>query len=113
MGKCTMWGETPGRDVSLGALCYHGTDVLRGPLPLLLPQLCLGSVDRFLKSLLGLCCPTPVWLEAVSFHSLFPSTHSHRWSVLGSSPSLYKTSSGYLPSWCFPLHECCSSRPLG
>lgn len=77
VGKSTAWGETPGRrswDVNLGVLCHRGTDVLRGRLPLLLPQLCFGSVDRCLKPSLALCSPILTWLKAGSAHSTPPST---------------------------------------
>lgn len=75
VGKCTAWGETLVRqswDVSLGALCYHGTDVLGGWLP---PQLWFGSADRCLKPSLAFCSLIPTWLKAVSPHSTPPSTH--------------------------------------
>ena len=82
-----VWGNAqrgvkpPGRrswDMNLGVLCHHGADVLRGRLPLLLPQLCFGSVDRCLKPLLALCSPIPTWLKAGSPHSTPPSIHSHQ-----------------------------------
>lgn len=76
VGKSTAWGETPGRqswDVNLGVLCHRGTDVLRGRLLLLLPQLCFGSVDRCPKPLLALCSPILTWLKAGSAHSTPPS----------------------------------------
>jgi len=92
--------------MELVSLCHHGADVLRGWLPLLLPQLCFGSADRCPKPSLTLSSPTPMWFKAGSPHSTPPCIHGRQLVYSWIFPPTFEDIKPIPPAMVFPCDSC-------